>query len=361
MKNIKVRKKLFLIPFALVAIAFSSCKKNDTIPPVNTPVTELDVLTDFANVVVNPNYQELQSKAEALNLAAQTLSTSTTDVNLMAAQDAWRAVRVPWELSEGFLFGPVEDFNYDPATDTWPVNTVELDSLLASSDPLTLADIDSLPYSLKGYHPAEYLLFGVGGSKTASQFTTREFQYLISLTQNLYNSVSGLRNDWDVNQPGNFSEQLITAGTGSTRYATRKDAFVAIVAAMIKICNEVANSKMQIPLASHDSTLVESQYAHNATVDFKNNITGIQNVYMCKYFSTGKSLHDIVSASDISLDNNIQSQINTAIGSFDNIDPDYGKAIFTQVGQIQTTQDAINSLQSTLNLLNNFVQTNIKD
>src|SRR5205807_449771 len=126
---------------------------------------------------------------------------------------------------------------------------------------LTVADIDSLPYSLKGYHPAEYLLFGVGGSKTTSQFTARQFQYLISLTQNLYNSVTGLRNSWDVSQ-GNFSEQLITAGEGSTRYATRKDAFVAIVAAMIKICNEVANSKMQVPLAAHDSTLVESQYAH---------------------------------------------------------------------------------------------------
>ena len=354
-------KNLFLISSCFALLLVSGCKKNDTTPPVDTPVSELDVLTDFANVLVNPNYQDLQAKAGALNLAAQTLSTSPTAANLVIAQDAWRAVRVPWELSEGFLFGPVEDFYYDPATDTWPVNTVELDSLLASSDPLTLADIDSLPYSLKGYHPAEYLLFGVGGTKTVSQFTARQFQYLISLTQNLYNSVTGLRNSWDVNQPGNFSEQLITAGAGSTRFATRRDAFIAIVAAMIKICNEVSNGKMQVPLAAHDSTLVESQYAHNATTDFRNNITGIQNVYMCNYFSTGKSLHDLVVLKDISLDNTIQSQISTAISSFNSIDPDYGKAIFTQVGQIQTTQNAINTLQGTLNLLNNFVQANIND
>jgi len=355
-------KQLFYILISMILISGIGCKKTDTnTNPVDTTVTELEVLSDFANVLVNPNYQDLQAKVDALNAAAQTLSSSATDGNLKAAQDAWRAVRVPWEQSEGFLFGPVEDFYYDPSTDTWPVNTIELDSLLASSDPLTLADIDSLPYSLKGYHPIEYLLFGVGGSKTVSEFTPREFQYMLSLTQNLYNEVTGLRNSWDTSQAGNFSEQLFTAGEGSTRYATRKDAFVAIVAAMIKICNEVATNKMEVPLSAHDSTLVESQYAHNATEDFKNNIIGIQNAYLCRYSSTGHSLHDLVLASDISLDNTIQSQINSAVSSFDNINPDYGIAIFTQVGQIQTTQDAITTLQGTLNLLNNFVEANIKD
>src|SRR5580765_7045734 len=110
-------KKIFLILSCFALLASNGCKKNDTTPPVDIPVTELDVLTDFANVVVNPNYQDLQAKANALNLASQTLSTSTNDANLAIAQDAWRAVRVPWELSEGFLFGPVEDFYYDPATD----------------------------------------------------------------------------------------------------------------------------------------------------------------------------------------------------------------------------------------------------
>jgi len=88
---------------------------------------------------------------------------------------------------------------------------------------------------------------------------------------------------------------------------------------------------------------------------------GVQNAYLCRYTLTGKSLHDLVAATDLSLDNNIQSQINTAIASFDAIDPDYGKAIFTQFGQIQNAQVSINSLNSTLSLLINFIQTNIKD
>ncbi len=356
-------KQLLLISTCIALLSTNGCKKtDDTNDPVDTTVTELKVLTDFAYVLANPNYQDIQEKANALNVAAQALSSSTTEENLKIAQDAWRAVRVPWEQCEGFLFGPVEDYNYDPATDSWPVNTVELDSLLASSNPLTLEYVDSLPYSLKGYHPTEYLLFGVGGTKTSSEFNERQFQYLVSLTQSLYNSTAQLVTSWDVNQPDNFTNELINAGNGSTRYATRKDAFVAMVTAMGKICNEVANNKMQVPLAAHDSTLVESQYAHNATIDFKNNMIGVQNAYLCRYGGvTGASLHDLVSQVDLSLDNTIQSQLNTAISSFDNINPDYGIAIFTQVGQIQNAQNAINTLNSTMNLLNNFIQTNIKD
>ena len=355
-------KKYYLLSL-LFLLLIAGCKKKDdsSTTTATTTITEADVLNDFATVLVNPNYLDLREKSNLLNIAAQTLSTSTTPANLTAAQNAWRAVRVPWELSEGFLFGPVEDFNYDAATDTWPVNTTELDSLLASSDPLSLSDIDSLQYSLKGYHPVEYLLFGVGGTKTAAQFNTRQLQYLTSLTQSLYNTTSQLYNSWALSQPGNFSQQLLTAGTGSTRFTSKKDAFITIANAMVIICNEVANNKMQVPLSAHDSTLVESQYAHNATEDFKNNITGIQNAYLSKYNSTGRSLHDIVASYDLSLDNTIRSQITTAIASFSGINPDYGTAIFTQFGQIQNAQNAINDLHNTLNLLNNFIQTNIHD
>lgn len=355
-------KNLFPTLLSCALIFVSSCKK-DNDDPITPPVTvtPAQVLTDFANFVAIPNYQDLQAKANDLNIKVQHLNDSITDTNLDIAQEAWRSVRIPWEQAEGFLFGPAEDFNYDPATDSWPVNTVELDSLLSSSNPLEISDIEALQYSLRGYHPIEFVLFGVGGSKTASQLTARELKYLISLTQSLYNTVTELRNSWDLAQPGNFTEQFVTAGNGSTRYPTRKDAFLALVSAMGSICGEVAETKMEIPYAAQDSELVESQYAHNATIDFKNNIIGVQNAYMCRYTSTGKSLHDLVAAKDLTLDNAIQSQITTAINALNAIDPNYGLAIFTQNAEILQAMNAINNLGSSMDLLVNFVQVNITD
>ncbi len=356
-------KKVILSSFYLALLSIVACKKsNDNSITQSTPVTEQQVLNDFTSVLCNPDYLALEAKAGALNSAVLALNSNITEANLTAAQNAWRAVRVPWEQSEGFLIGPVEDFNYDPATDSWPVNTAELDSLLASSNPLLLENVDSLQYSLKGYHPLEYLLFGVGGTRTTSQLNARDLQYMISLAKSLSNTTMELRKSWDPNETGNYTEQIITAGSGSVRFVDRKSCFLEIVNAMVHICNEVANSKMEVPFAEHDSEKAESQYAHNATLDFKNNIVGVQNVYLCKWQSTtGHSLHDLVSVKDASLDGAIQSQINSAIEAIAAIDPNYGQAIFTQQGQIQSAQSIINNLIGTLNLLKNFIQTNITD
>ncbi len=354
--------KKILLFFLTVIVSFSACKDDDddttTTPTVVTPS---QVLNDFTNILAIPNYVDLQAKADALNLASIALRDSLTEANLSTARDAWRAIRQAWEQAEGFLIGPVSDFNYDPATDSWPVNTVELDSLLASSNPLELADIEALQYTLKGYHPIEYVLFGVGGSRTASNLTIRELKYLTSLTQSLSNTLVELVNSWDEDQPGNFATQLMTAGAGSTRYATRKDALLEIVNAMAHICDEVANNKMEAPLVAHDSELVESQYAHNATTDFTNNIRGVENVYFCKYINTGKSLHDLVRASNLSLDNEIQTRINASLNALAAINPNYGVAIFNQSSQILIAQNAINELNSSLNLLNNFILTNVNE
>ena len=54
--------------------------------------------------------------------------------------------------------------------------------------------------------------------------------------------------------------------------------------------------------------------------------------------------------------------MNAAISSFDNINSNYGAAIYSQHVQIHSAQDAINTLKSTIeNDLMDFIQTNIKD
>ncbi len=345
--------KKILLALYFIFILIVSCKKEKE--DNDDPVTSAEVLDDFANILAKPNYSDIQEKAGLLMTAIDSLHTNTNSINLINAQIAWRAVRVPWEQAEGYLFGPAEDNSYDPATDTWPVNTTELDSLLASSNALTLADIEVLQYSLKGYHPIEYVLFGVGGSRVAAELTVRHLQYVVSLSQSLFNATSALVTEWD-----SFSVQLATAGSGSTRYATQKNAFLTIVGAMQKICNEVANNKMQKPLDHLDSSLVESQYAHNATTDFTNNIVGIENAYFGRYNSVyGRSIHNLVADKKSSLDHDIKAQITSTIASLDAIDPNYGYAIFNQQGQILTAQQNINALFDLLRQLENFIHANI--
>ena len=350
--------KKYIIYFAsVIFISLSACKKDKKDDPSPAPSSD-SVLVDFASVLAKPNYGDLKNKAAFLNEAIDSLNSNPNSVTLAAAQQAWRDVRIPWEMAEGYLIGPAVDYEYDPSTDSWPVNTTDLDSLLNSTNPLELSDIDQLQFTLKGYHAIEYILFGVGGTRTAAELNARKLKYVVSLSESVFNITSDLVSSWDV-----YAVDLSTAGIGSSRYSTRKAAFLEIVGAMQGICNEVANNKMETPLVNLDSTGVESQYAHNATIDFINNIIGIENAYFCRYNGVyGKSIHDMVHSINAQLDNQIQNQITASINALQTlyaVEPNYGLAIFNQQGQIFTVQHTIRDLKNQLDQLTNFVEENI--
>ena len=137
----------------LFVALFIGCQKQSV--PLTTSTTnatlEGKVLNGFATALVNPNYEDIQTKAGVMLNASNALVSNTTDANLLAMRTAWVNTRGAWESCEGFLFGPVEDFNYDPDMDDWPVNRVDLDSLLASNNPLTVNDITPLVQLLKAF------------------------------------------------------------------------------------------------------------------------------------------------------------------------------------------------------------------
>ncbi|MCR8557090.1 hypothetical protein KXD93_05530 [Mucilaginibacter sp. BJC16-A38] len=359
-------KIITLICIAAIAVTFSRCSKASLTPTTADGTLEGQILADFPTNLANPNYLDIETKAGIMNDAIATLIATPTDGNLKAAQTAWKNTRAAWESCEGYLFGPVEDFNYDPTMDDWPVNKTDLDVLLASSNPLAVADIDTLGTTLKGFHAIEYVIFGVGSTKKVAQITAREKVYLSSLAQSLYNTTKELRNSWDPSQSGNFSLQVTNAGKGSTRFTTRLDFFKALVGSMADICNEVANEKMQTPYAAKDSTLDESSFSHNSVTDFTNNIQGIGNAYLSTYNSTGgHSLSELVKSKKSSLDATIQAQIKAAVSSFDVLSKNnitYEKAIYSNRAQVVAIQNTINTLKATLDGdLTDFIQANIKD
>ena len=132
-----MKKKINLSLFFSVII-FSACNKAPQTTPQTEDFTKLEqtVLNDFTNNVALNGYLNLSIAATKLNTTLDNLNTNTADPNLVAAQQPWRDMRTVWEQCEGFLFGPVEDSDYDPNIDTWPTDYVQMDSLLASSNPL---------------------------------------------------------------------------------------------------------------------------------------------------------------------------------------------------------------------------------
>jgi predicted lipoprotein len=359
--------KRLIYLFAAGCITVVSCSKDDNkTPTTQIPFAQLEdsVLVDFVGKTAIPGYEDLLIKATAFDNAVTALNSTPTDANLAAAQTGWKNMRSTWEQCEGYLVGPVEDDNYDPNMDTWPVDYVQLDSLLKSSNSLEVSDIEGLStLSLRGYHPIEYILWDTSGIRTAAGLTTRQKKYINSLTTDLKNTCTKLRDSW-VASGGNYGAKVLDAGKGTEPFTTKKSAFIAIATGLTDICGEVGESKMKEPYDAQDPNIVESPFSGNSKIDFQNNITGAYNVYMGKFLGkSGYSLHHLVAAKNLSLDNKIQQQFAAAIGSFDAITLPYEKAIITQRVQSLAVMTALATLKTTLEdeLITSFIQTNITD
>ncbi len=348
------------ISFFMFLIALSGCVKEPKTNTTEDTIPSSEVLSSFASNVAKPVYQEMFNHTEDLNNLVQSFCASPNDIDLASCRLAWKDTRNAWEHSEAFLFGPVATENIDPRIDTWPVNFQDLEGELAGTQIFTAAYIDGLQDALKGFHPIEYLLFGLDGNKTSSSFTTRELEFLSALSTNLLSLVTELNEHW--NGADSFGNYLSTAGSGNLYYPTYRSAYEEIVNAMIGICDEVAAGKIGEPFLLQDPSLEESPYSKNSIIDFSNNIKGVEAVYKGQYLSNGKGLEDLVREYNLSLDSEIKSKIATALSALSNITLPFGEAIINQPQQVQSAITAIENLKTTLEEdLLPLIQQKIKD
>ena len=335
----------------LLASAFVvGCGSDDEADDQEEQVEAFDagaMLNDFANTVVLATYTELDSKAGELLAAVKALAADTSQANLEKAQQAWKATRKPWEQSESFLFGPVDTQGLDPALDSWPVDHVNLQSVLDSNDALTVDFVSGLEDTQKGFHTIEFLLFRDGDQRKASDITDRELAYLVSTTENLKASTSQLRLAW-APEGENFSNIVAQAGAGSAVYPSQSAAVQEMINGMIVIADEVANGKISDPYNESDTTLVESQFSFNSITDFQDNIRGIQNVYMGQFINDGQGLNDFVNSKDADLDVRFQQEVQAAIDAIGAIPDPFRDSITVNRSAVQVAIDAVSKVQQTL-------------
>ncbi len=353
--------KLKFAPLATALLFLHlSCRKAETSEQTQTNIPE--VLSEFSYKVAYATYSDLEQKSNQLHSKIMSFNSTNTSSDLEACKQLWKDTRAAWEQSEAFLFGPVATEDIDPAIDDWPVNQQDLDSLLASNQVFSQGFLDSTQTTLKGFHPMEYLLFGANGSKTPGDFTVREHEYLVALADYIKRLTTTLRKTWEPTEPGNYLVQFTQAGSNGNIYASKRAAVEELVNAMIGICEEVADGKIQEPLAAQDPKLEESQFSKNSITDFKNNIISVQNAYNGNYTENGIGLNNWVNQNNISLDNKVQQKIVNAINAFDLITIPFGEAIISQQNQLATVQQALRDLKAVLeDELLSFVQQTITE
>ncbi len=131
------------------------------------------MITNYVNNVVVPTYEDLDNKVSALAKAVENFIAAPSDAGFKTLANAWMAARRPWESSEAFLFGPVDELQLDPNMDSWPLDQdgIENNIKAGNFDNINWTDGDDdddieAAQNLRGFHTLEFLIFKDGKART---------------------------------------------------------------------------------------------------------------------------------------------------------------------------------------------------
>ncbi len=131
------------------------------------------VIKQYVDGVVLPTYKELAEKNAALDTAVRAFKNNPSNNAFTACANAWLSAREPWESSEAFLFGPVDELGLDPNMDSWPLDQAQIAEILKSQNFTNLnwndGDADDkveAAQNLRGFHTLEFLIFKDGKART---------------------------------------------------------------------------------------------------------------------------------------------------------------------------------------------------
>lgn len=341
-----------------------------TTPDNSFSFAATEMITNLTDNVIVAGYADLAQKGDALLLATQSLINSTSQADLIAAQAAWKAARQPWEQGESHIFGPVDSLSIDPHLDSWPLNTIDLQTQLNSAAGFDAETIKGWNDDVQGFHTMEYLLFGDGvndNTKDIDELTTREREYLVALAEVFRDYAEQLDDAWQIShnpQDTNalpYGTLLKQPGTTTnTIYSSQLAVIEELINGMIGIVDEVGNGKIADPfgdsITTADTSKVESQYSWNSLTDFTDNIIGVRNVYQGEYTGSAdkQGLIDFVAAKNLALATRVASEIDDSILKIQAIkgskNQPFRQAILDADGRarVQVAVDALSKLQTSL-------------
>lgn len=346
---------VYLFSLTMLALPFTSCSDDDdpVIDPEDKEAALKPIVENYVNNIVIVTYKNLADASSGLYDKLKALKADKTDANVKAAAEAWKISREHWELSEAFLFGPVDDFGVDPHIDTWPLDVEGFKRLMNNKSILEQLEkedgelgsiIKDSDESLLGFHGIEYILFKDGEPKSASEITADEMIYAVAVGNDLRNHCIILEASWagkdnvseakrkliesngltvveeDSNRPygelmfnpeGTVFKSVVNAASHILEYAF----VIADEVGNVKIgraANEVADDE--------DRNYIESPYSHNSLKDFKDNIIGIENAYLGKaYGKEGQSISSYIAGLDADADEAVKAAIEASYKALDAI------------------------------------------
>ena len=321
-------------------------------------------------------YREFQELAGLLDDKSHGAGLSITD--FAALREAWLVVMAKWQEVELFRFGPMARA-VDPGGQDirdqiygWPlVSRCGIEERLVSRG-YDAPDFGAALINVRGLAAFEYVSFYEGSDNACSQFSTinahgtwaalgageiarRKLEYAAAVSRDVVRHVNALVSAWTP-VGGNFRNQLLGAGNGSTVFASEQKALNAVSDALFYIELEAKDWKLGRPLGLGDCEApscpeaLESLYARQSTAHLRHNLAGFRKLFQgCEAGNGGFGFDDwlrAVGASDLA--DRMLAALTRAEEAVTTLDPPLEEALATEPSKVMEVYTAFKALTDLL-------------
>ena len=320
---------------------------------------KLSLLTNLADNYIIPSLDAYKSKIITLNIHVDSFIVNPNISNLTLLRTNWEEALLNWQ-DIGFLdFGPSEYILLRKQTNTFPIDTTELNNFI------TLADWNldyASSYDSKGLQALDYLLFKPGHTElqliTYFQNNTNAKNYLKAVAEDLNQNINFVTNQWVSYREDFINDFEVTQSNFSTN--SQGSSISNIINALcLHYEFYVRRGKVGLPLGVFNGfsqlelpELVECYYSGKSTQNLVRSINSLRKyVTGSSYLNNDNGLGlddymDFVNAeqSTQQLSTVIDNQFLTILGEVNNINGPLSEEIINNKSQITQTYQELQQL-----------------
>lgn len=320
LKNIS---SIHAFAIAFLVLAFAACKPK----PLPNDYDKGEMLSNVADNLIVPAYGELLNQTAKLDTAILQFVSTPDSTSLAAMQNQFLAAWMSFQRCKVYEFGPAETSLYRSSLNTFPLDTAQVKSNIASGN-YNLATAENA--DAKGFPAADYLLFQPGKSTTeiiqslsTDSLAANRMQYLSDLVVDIDTKTQTVRDNWSAGG-GNYAAEF------STNEGTDVGSSIGFLVNAINFDLElVKNQKIGLPLGVKTANipnphLVEAYFSKYSIELATENMKAIRDIYLGTDAdgNDGEGIDEILIGLDAQYNDNlladeIKSQMTTVIAKME--------------------------------------------
>ena len=320
---------------------------------------KLSLLTNLADNYIIPSLDAYKSKIVTLNIHVDSFIENPNISNLTLIRTNWEEALLNWQ-DIGFLdFGPSEYILLRKQTNTFPIDTTELNNSISLAD-WNLGYVSS--YDSKGLQALDYLLFKPGHTNseliTYFQNNVNAKSYLKALAEDLNQNINYVTDQWVSYREDFINDFEVTSSNFSTN--SQGSSISNIINALcLHYEFYVRRGKVGLPLGVFNGfsqlelpELVECYYSGKSTQNLVRSINSLRKyVTGSSYLNNDNGLGlddymDFVNAEQntLQLSTVIDNQFLTILDKLININGPLSEEIINNKSQITQTYQELQQL-----------------